>query len=1094
MDTNDSTTQNNHLLFPNEQQQGQTKKCRGNRRNQRFRRKCRAHKMQPHKIEKLLKKRNHIHKKIQKQQLKRSTTNCNLQLIARTTNQSQPITTTTTNVFKRKRDISSQQLSNTTSSISIVQPSSKKMTTDINMNSNYRCPMYLTRSSSILCQILNKTLNYTLKKQDEKQFIHIQLELLDQQYCLEKDQELWQSYLDIGLQQCVWPNIKKQINHCQFELSKYSQTCPIRELSFHLIEQRLKELVARERKYLSQRNNDQLIKFKDDIHQAELFKQIYTNLPTTNIQEDYIGQLITIREKQSEIWKEQLMLEIRIHCKFLPQNLDHVQNFMAPISYLPLNNEQKSIEVKNKHYKIIQEAKRTWLNYLLNAYEIKITEYELQYQNAYINLESYVLTNMTTTSTSVLSQVQEYINCRISKLKNDIYNKMSSFRKIILQNRQRSSSTKDTIGVWPEPYLDLISNPFDTRQWNYLSLGPSYIRLNQSAIRPQVQQQAVIKDEHEDICKKVQNNLINKPHCIPRSNPIFTEYSNHLLNYLNQCYSSPLPYKIQLQTLEQAQILGSIRKIIKNMGLIIRVTDKGHSFYIGSSIEFEKKAQNFFSDTNAFEVLSNNPFNEIFDKVKQLLDKLCSKKLIMKWQYEEMMPDRTKCELAHLYFNPKTHKDGIPVRPIENTIPASTTKISKFLDKILRPLFQDKCKDTTIIDGAHLITELNKYSNKGLIKSTTLFCTFDIHNLYTMLPQEESLAILVEFLNVHGYKKVKCIDPITIKELASIVLQENAFAYDKKIYKQTTGGAMGSSFTLTLANIFMWHWQKRLVDEQTKTSEFYGRYIDDIFMTWNKSEQELKDLLQQANQWHQNIKLDYKISHSLPFLDVLLTNDYGILTTSVYHKPAAQPCVVPFTSDHPRHVFTNTIKTSLARAVRYSSTFKSFHYERRYIKLMLLYNGYPSTFIENEFNKCFFENQSTSPFLPFIYDENQFFFKRQKLLGIPTTRQSQTTISAATANINNDPTGDEIMQATMPTKNTEAPLTSYTDKLFIHYTHEKRFQSCKKDMHQVYEDIFKNTTAIHAKLIVGNKNRRNAQNELIRKKPNKKLLQNIIKQ
>ncbi|CAF5084128.1 unnamed protein product, partial [Rotaria magnacalcarata] len=42
---------------------------------------------------------------------------------------------------------------------------------------------------------------------------------------------------------------------------------------------------------------------------------------------------------------------------------------------------------------------------------------------------------------------------------------------IILQNRQRSSSTKNVIGVSPEPYLDLISNPFDKRQWNYLSLG-----------------------------------------------------------------------------------------------------------------------------------------------------------------------------------------------------------------------------------------------------------------------------------------------------------------------------------------------------------------------------------------------------------------------------------------------------------------------------------------------------------------------------------------------------------------------------------------------------------------------------------------------
>ncbi len=65
--------------------------------------------------------------------------------------------------------------------------------------------MYLTRSSSILCQILNKTLNYSLKKKDEQRFIYRQLELLDQQYCLQKDQELWQSYLDIGLQQRIWP-------------------------------------------------------------------------------------------------------------------------------------------------------------------------------------------------------------------------------------------------------------------------------------------------------------------------------------------------------------------------------------------------------------------------------------------------------------------------------------------------------------------------------------------------------------------------------------------------------------------------------------------------------------------------------------------------------------------------------------------------------------------------------------------------------------------------------------------------------------------------------------------------------------------------
>ncbi|CAF4534961.1 unnamed protein product, partial [Rotaria socialis] len=187
---------------------------------------------------------------------------------------------------------------------------------------------------------------------------------------------------------------------------------------------------------------------------------------------------------------------------------------------------------------------------------------------------------------------------------------------------------------------------------------------------------------------------------------------------------------------------------------------------------------------------------------------------------------------------------------------------------------------------------------------------------------------------------------------------------EKKIYKQTTGGAMGSSLTLTLANIFMSNWQKNIVEEQTKTGDFYGR---------------------------------------LPFLDVQLTNNNGILSTCVYHKPAAEPYVTPFTSDHPRHVFSNIIKTSIERAIRYSSTFEAFNYERRYIKLMLLYNDYPSTFIENEFHKYFSEYISKSPFLPLIDDEHKYFLMRKEILGLPTPRQSQVAMSAALADIDNDP-------------------------------------------------------------------------------------------
>ena len=82
-----------------------------------------------------------------------------------------------------------------------------------------------------------------------------------------------------------------------------------------------------------------------------------------------MDKLITIRQQQGEIWKDYMLLEMRILCKFLPQNFDQLENFIGSINYLPLNNNQKSIQIKNNRYKIIQEAKRNWLNLFFNVYE-----------------------------------------------------------------------------------------------------------------------------------------------------------------------------------------------------------------------------------------------------------------------------------------------------------------------------------------------------------------------------------------------------------------------------------------------------------------------------------------------------------------------------------------------------------------------------------------------------------------------------------------------------------------------------------------------------------------------------------------------------
>lgn len=165
------------------------------------------------------------------------------------------------------------------------------------------------------------------------------------------------------------------------------------------------------------------------------------------------------------------------------------------------------------------------------------------------------------------------------------------------------------------------------------------------------------------------------------------------------------------------------------------------------------------------------------------------------------------------------------MRPIVSSIMTPTSAISRFLDQAIRPLFDKHARTTTIIDGVDLIRRLQTYESEGRLRPSTLFCAFDVTDLYTMLPQRESLDVMTQFLLLYGYHKVKGIPIDAIQILARIVIKENVFVYDKKFYRQIVGGAMGSPFTLTLANIFMRKWEQQLVQRQQAPNEIYGRFF-----------------------------------------------------------------------------------------------------------------------------------------------------------------------------------------------------------------------------------------------------------------------------
>ncbi|CAM4814946.1 unnamed protein product [Rotaria magnacalcarata] len=613
-----------------------------------------------------------------------------------------------------------------------------------------------------------------------------------------------------------------------------------------------------------------------------------------------------------------------------------------------------------------------------------------------------------------------------------------------------------------------------------------------------------MKDIKDKIKKQLTNYCRREP---PKA--MMIKYSELLENRLRQRFMTPISFADHIRAQREFTLVKSIRRKLLSKQLILRVCDKSGGLHIGAKSNYETKAAQYHEDTKAYVELTCNPLMEIFTNVTNALNALKNSKQLSVKEYNRMMPKVDSVKLSYMYFNPKPHKEGTPVRPIMNTIAAVTREISTFLDESIRPIYDEHNRVNTFVDGVNLISRLQTYAAHGHLKSSTFFCAFDINNLYTMLPQDESIRILGDFIRRYVGERVKYVSVTTIQKLAEIVLKENVFVHNNKFYRQIVGGAMGSPFTLTLANIFMWDWEKRWIRRQNSKNEIYGRYVTRVqidfhlyiysihllidilmmsFFTSNESIEIVEQLLQDANTWHPNIKLEYNIGSSVPFLDVLVSNQQGHLHTCVYHKPSAEPDVVPFISDHPRYTFPNIIQTALVRAIRYSSTFEAFNNERRTIRLMLLYNGYPSAYIDKQFRNIFNNYLSPYTILPFLKNEEDFFRLRDEYMKKPTPQHSQ--VEARIAQFN-EPTEEPPIETTtpmIPMIKAKSKKSKLQDAIIIHYTHEQRFATMKKDNHEIFRGAFKCLGIEALRLIVGHRNSPNSARELIRKRPNRKHL------
>ena len=100
-----------------------------------------------------------------------------------------------------------------------------------------------------------------------------------------------------------------------------------------------------------------------------------------------------------------------------------------------------------------------------------------------------------------------------------------------------------------------------------------------------------------------------------------------------------------------------------------------------------------------------------------------------------------------------------------------------------------------------------------------------------------------------------------------------------------------------------------------KKCSFYKRFIDDIFILWNGTLNDLKTCVHQLNTLHPTIKFDVKYSlTSIEFLDTrIYKSTTGKLQTTLYTKPTDRQSYLHSQSYHP---------SSCKRSIAYSQALR----------------------------------------------------------------------------------------------------------------------------------------------------------------------------
>ena len=336
------------------------------------------------------------------------------------------------------------------------------------------------------------------------------------------------------------------------------------------------------------------------------------------------------------------------------------------------------------------------------------------------------------------------------------------------------------------------------------------------------------------------------------------------------------------------------------------------------------------NDKNVYSNFKENPMNNIKMNIESKLVESLNNSHISKKLFNNLI--NLGSRLGSFRILPKILKEKFDTRPIINYRDHLITNLCLFIEFILRPYVRKS--DSFIMDSQNLIQKLEKMK----FPRDSHITTGDFKSLFSNINHKDCLNLLTEFMT--DKLKSKEIKISGFRNILNLILENNYFTFCDKYFKQNLGVAMGCICGPTIANIFVYIYEKKWITIHKPLA--YFRFVDDVLLI-------TRDLLclESLKNAFGSLTLNLVISKKQIFLDleIELDNITCKIVFYAYFKPTNTFSYLYIESNHPTHIFKNLIKALFIRIRRICTFLSDYLYFSNIISNRLVKRGYEKSLI-----------------------------------------------------------------------------------------------------------------------------------------------------